>query len=256
MLISHSKKFIFIKTEKTASSSCELFLRQFCTGSNDIVTPLTHEKLSRELGLPKPKNYLIRENKYFQHFLTELDYHQNLRPYLPARFSRKFNSYSSHSTASDVFTWLESFFDMKDYYKFGFTREPASRFKSYLKFKSANIIQSTPSSVLEQNFINCLKYKFISTKAWFHDNLDKLLVDKVYKFEDLNQSMDHICEVLGFRPALKFKDLPILKDSKNYNFSPEKLQFLDEFVFSESSINSLKVSHAWEYTHFYSQSFL
>ena len=39
MIISHSKKFIFLRTIKTASSSIEIFLSQFCD-KDDILTEL------------------------------------------------------------------------------------------------------------------------------------------------------------------------------------------------------------------------
>ena len=105
-------------------------MRQFCTGHSDIVTPFAHEKVASELGLPKPKNYMMRKNKYFGHFLTKLDSYGRLNPYLPVRFSSKIATLRGHSTAGDVYAELESLFDIEGYYKFGFTREPISRFKT------------------------------------------------------------------------------------------------------------------------------
>ena len=43
MIISHKYKFIFIKTQKTAGSSIELYLSRFC-GKDDIIIPMTDEK--------------------------------------------------------------------------------------------------------------------------------------------------------------------------------------------------------------------
>ena len=40
MIISHKYKFIFIKTRKTAGTSMEIYLSQYCD-DNDIVTPIT-----------------------------------------------------------------------------------------------------------------------------------------------------------------------------------------------------------------------
>ena len=57
MIVSHRHRFIFIKTTKTAGTSVEIFLRQFC-GPDDIVTSLRQEE-EREataLGLTGPRN--------------------------------------------------------------------------------------------------------------------------------------------------------------------------------------------------------
>src|SRR3972149_2177310 len=50
MIVSHSHRFIFIKTRKVAGTSVDLFLSQFC-GEEDIVTTLgPDEKLREGMG--------------------------------------------------------------------------------------------------------------------------------------------------------------------------------------------------------------
>lgn len=58
MIISHKHKYIFIKTQKTAGLSIEIFLSRFC-GENDIITPLreTDEKIRQEWQGCTPRNY-------------------------------------------------------------------------------------------------------------------------------------------------------------------------------------------------------
>lgn len=58
MIISHKNEFIFIRTRKTASTSAELYLRQFC-GPDDLITLDTpaDERLARSLGLPGPQHW-------------------------------------------------------------------------------------------------------------------------------------------------------------------------------------------------------
>jgi hypothetical protein len=43
VIVSHRHRFIFIKTTKTAGTSVEMFLRQFC-GPDDIVTSLRRDE--------------------------------------------------------------------------------------------------------------------------------------------------------------------------------------------------------------------
>ena len=57
MIISHSKKFIFLRTIKTASSSIEIFLSQFCD-KNDVLTELfkDEEKFKKKNNLIGTRN--------------------------------------------------------------------------------------------------------------------------------------------------------------------------------------------------------
>ena len=62
MIISHKYKFIFIKTYKTAGTSIEIFLSQYCA-DNDIVTSINpHVEPHRARnykGLPNPLSELL-----------------------------------------------------------------------------------------------------------------------------------------------------------------------------------------------------
>ena len=61
VIISHRHRFIFIKTAKTAGTTVELYLRQFC-GPDDIVSPLhiDDELLARSAGIIGPQNHESR----------------------------------------------------------------------------------------------------------------------------------------------------------------------------------------------------
>ena len=61
MIISHSKKFIFLRTIKTASSSIEIFLSQFCE-KDDILTELfkDEEKFKKKNNLIGKRNSNIK----------------------------------------------------------------------------------------------------------------------------------------------------------------------------------------------------
>lgn len=60
MIISHTHRFVYVKTRKTASTSIEIALSKFC-GPDDVITPIveTDEKVRRALGYRGPQNYRV-----------------------------------------------------------------------------------------------------------------------------------------------------------------------------------------------------
>jgi hypothetical protein len=67
MIISHSKKFIFIKTNKTASTSLQVFLSQFLDKDKDIISKGLEEdnKKIYELSRIKNKDWAVKSKKNF-----------------------------------------------------------------------------------------------------------------------------------------------------------------------------------------------
>lgn len=65
MIISHSLKFIFVKTRKTASTSMELALACMCS-DEDVITTLgvDEDELRLEYAGRKPQNYFFPYSKY------------------------------------------------------------------------------------------------------------------------------------------------------------------------------------------------
>jgi len=57
MIVSYSRRFIFVRTRKVASTSVEIFLSQFC-GEQDIVTPVSiqEQKLRQDVA---PRNFRL-----------------------------------------------------------------------------------------------------------------------------------------------------------------------------------------------------
>ncbi len=65
MLLSHTHRFIFLKTKKTAGTSIEVSLSRYCDGPDDIITDLApaDQALRDELHI-KPKNRLAPWHSY------------------------------------------------------------------------------------------------------------------------------------------------------------------------------------------------
>ena len=70
MILSHKHRFIFLKTRKTAGTSIELGLCNFC-GKEDIITQegIKDEALRKSLGYIGPQNYTVN---IFKHRLVEI----------------------------------------------------------------------------------------------------------------------------------------------------------------------------------------
>ena len=66
MIISHKKKFVFLRTTKTASSSLEIYLSQFCS-KEDTITPLgsfalqDEDEFKKKHGLLGAQNFILKK---------------------------------------------------------------------------------------------------------------------------------------------------------------------------------------------------
>ena len=71
MIISHKHRFIFIKTRKTAGTSIEIFLSQFCD-KDDILTPIGEGEVLRKEQNIVPQNYL--KNEFLTKTLLKMEF--------------------------------------------------------------------------------------------------------------------------------------------------------------------------------------
>ena len=112
MIVNHEYRFIFLKTRKTAGTSIEIGLSEFC-GPDDIITPITDvdEEKRRALGFRGPQNYDVARR-----FYTGIDTARRYLRRLPKQFA-------NHDTALYVKRNLDP--DIwNTYFKFSFERNP------------------------------------------------------------------------------------------------------------------------------------
>ena len=202
MIISHKYRFIFIKTVKTAGTSIEAYLSQFCD-AKDVITPiyprLDIHKARNYKGLwnPVPElntnpkiNYLrytknlVLLNKYYNH--------------IPARFVR-------NRVSSDV--WNK-------YYKFCVERNPWDKSISHysmLKQRSGNSI-TFDDYLRNRNFcVNFPKYL---------DENNNIIVDKIIRYESLDDELNTVFSNLDipFSGTLEIKaKSEYRKDKRHYH---------------------------------------
>ncbi|MDR5638173.1 MULTISPECIES: sulfotransferase family 2 domain-containing protein [unclassified Thermosynechococcus] len=112
MIINHTYRFIFLKTRKTAGTSIEIALSQFC-GSQDVITPIRwqDERIRRQLGYPEPRNFRA----------PLVDY--RLSDWLALFYQGSKRKCNNHFTAAEVNNAINP--DIwHNYFKFCFERNP------------------------------------------------------------------------------------------------------------------------------------
>ena len=232
MIISHRHKFIFFKTKKTAGTSIEVWLSQFC-GPDDILTPLTN---ADEEDIRQAFSGLTAQN--FQipiHRLT-------LRHLLKYLFKKKRFHFYGHIPASLVRLYMDRDI-FNSYFKFCFEREPVEKALSYVRWWKA--IGRIPPTEENDSFINeefLLRLRKGGRGIYMHGT--QLMVDKIYKYENLQNAIAEICS------KFKFDDdqLPHLKKTSSSEKAPKgssKPQLKKE------SISLILKVFDWEYEQLY-----
>lgn len=164
MVISHKHKFIFIKTQKTAGTSIEVFLSHVC-GEDDILLPLRPAEAGH-----RPRNYdqaCFRNNQNgFRNHIPA----RNIRPLLPAS------------------VW-------DHYFKFCVERNPWDKCLSHYHF-CKNRYATERDMTLDHYF--AVKPRGLPGDFDKYTGTDgQLMVDRVLRYESLNQELNEVFQQLG-----------------------------------------------------------
>jgi Sulfotransferase family len=182
MIISHSHRFIFIKSLKTAGTSIEAALSNSCSGS-DVVTPLGDYEFNRdETGAWVHKS--MNEGSYLQH-----DNALTVRGSLPPQI------------------W-------SSYFKFSITRNPWDRALSYFFWDKRKDSSLAPPKRLyhtlgvpyddftpvKNRFTDFIKGGTLENNDAFYVIDDRLCVDFVIRYEHLDGDCREVCSRTGIEP--------------------------------------------------------
>tara|TARA_B110001454_G_scaffold199199_1_gene203797 strand:- start:120 stop:692 length:573 start_codon:yes stop_codon:yes gene_type:complete len=184
MIISYSKKFIFLKTGKTGGTSLEMYLSQFCD-KFDLITPIlgNEEKLKKKYRLPSKQNFKLKKFSLGLRTLSKFSIYRERTIY-------------DHSDISRVLkTSVKS--RVKDYYVFAFIRNPYDWIVSdfwwnlfYHKRKGVNFINSLNRQQISKKFKKFLKNE---CEDFFRSNENIITSDKikinVYKYGNFEKSI-------------------------------------------------------------------
>ena len=196
MIISHTHKFIFLKSFKTAGTSIDTTLSNFCSGE-DIVTPLNdfrHNRNEQGEFLHKAMNYEDFENLN----LPNLQ-HVEAQTVKDMVDPEVWNNYFKFSICRNPWDRAISEFSW-------FTRndpevKPKKRFYNYLGVPFNEIGQ------LRKHFAEFIKNTRLPSNDPFYVIDDELCVDDIIRYENLTDDYNRILD----RLALPHADLPRLK---------------------------------------------
>jgi hypothetical protein len=203
MIISHKHRFIFIKTLKTAGTSIEIALSKFC-GPDDVITPFEHEdELKRkQLGYRGPQNYKIPFRQY------------SLRDMAKAIYHGKRLAFHRHDRASVIRQYIEP--EIWDsYFKFAFERNPWDKVISWYYWFYKNKPRPPISEFIQSGLANTVSGFDLYTS----DSLSEIIVDRVFKFEHLQESMNELSDILNLdeTPQLPRAKGTYRKDNRDYH---------------------------------------
>ncbi len=196
MIISHSHRFIFIKSEKTAGTSLEAALSGFCSG-DDIVTPINDYRHNRDENGRFIHN-AMNADEFIALDLPNLQHVDaiTIKGMVPADV---WSNYFKISIARNP--WDRTISDFFWKYRQDPALQPRKRFYHYLRLPAYEM--KGPRKLLKK-FIN--SDEFVSNDRYYTIN-DQLCVDYVIRYENLLNDVTDVCKRVGLPPI----ELPHLK---------------------------------------------
>ncbi|MBV7340105.1 hypothetical protein KFU94_70245 [Chloroflexi bacterium TSY] len=178
-----------------------LALSEYC-GSEDLITPISPEdEIKRqELGFRGSQNYRIPLNKYSKQDILNL------------LFRRKRIYFCSHAAATFIMKYINP--DIwNNYYKFCFERNPWDKVISYYYWRyRSKTPRPSISEFIQSGEANTVRGFNLYTFS------GEIVVDTVYKYEELHYAMDDIYQRIGLgtKPSLPHAKGHYRKDRRSY----------------------------------------
>jgi len=184
MIISHKYKFIFVKTRKTAGSSLQTYFCRHC-GDSDIITPIDKPE-----GSYKAQNY----SGFFNPVPRMKEQYPSTRKMLRTMWRfLSFKKFNSHIMAAHIMRRIPK--DIWDgYYKFSVDRNPWDKVLSHYHFVRQRYSEFNEDITFDEYLEKAeLPYNY----EIYTDKNKELLVDRVIKYENLDEELGDIFGRLG-----------------------------------------------------------
>ena len=186
MIVSHSRRFIFLKTRKTAGTSLEIALSKYC-GPEDILAPINFDEGMRRAVSGRGKQNYARP-------FRELS---PIQMYRYLRRGQEVQIFTEHMTAVAAMKRLDPEI-WNSYFKFTIVRNPFDRMLSRYFWS----MKARPDNCVDWHIANLgqfLRYKAdcVNENWLIYTRGDEILVDDVVRFESLEADLARISPRLG-----------------------------------------------------------
>ena len=201
MIVSHRYRFIFIKTRKTAGTSIELALSSFL-GPDDIITPVGpapwDEAYRAQMGFRTARNF---QRRWHEVELRDLPASARIAcKKLCGRYTAKTvwpMAYWPHMSATDARRTLGD--DIwNGYFRFAVERNPWDFAVSLYHWKLRRNAKRRMS--LAEYVQRGYPARYANSRLYTIDG--EIAVDRLLRFESLNQGLDEVSAHLGFPQPL------------------------------------------------------
>ena len=188
MILSHTRKFIFIKTRKVSGTSKEISLSQFC-GEGDIITPISYEDeiVRLDLGGVLPQNYGDPKEQQFRDLIRAR------RTDNPK--TRHKGKFYNHIPAVEVREYVgQEVWD--EYFTFSMERHPYDKVVSHVYFHA----RRKENWDFEKELKRILKKGYYVSYPVYSEG-ETPIVDFIVNYENLQEDLAKLSEKLGFDVA-------------------------------------------------------
>ena len=184
MIISHSRKFIFVKTYKTAGSSLEIALSKYCA-RGDVLTPLDgdEERQRRKLSGLGAQNYGKRARRYRTEDVARL-----------LRTRKPVERFNEHSAAWQIRRMIGAEI-WERYFNFTIVRNPYDRCLSRFYYSRKVYEDRGREKAWDLEDIDqYLRYNpwFINENWAMYTRADEVLVDFFVRYEHLEADLAEV----------------------------------------------------------------
>ena len=204
MIVSHLRKFIFLKSRKTAGTSLEIALSKHC-GPDDILTPIDFDEPMRlQVTGKRPQNYAKP--------LRELSAGQLYRQVVKGEKVERFREHMAAVEARKLLgpdIW-------NAYFKFTIVRNPFDRMLSRY-FWSMKARPGNREILGVETLDQFLRYRpeYVNENWLIYTQGDRLLVDDVVRFESFESDLARISARIGLDRNL-YEDMQSIRAKADF----------------------------------------